>query len=575
MNQKKYKTREEWKIIINSISHENFQQLCYEIIRRNGFVNPQLRGKGADGGRDIEAEFDYIIAKEGIREKCWFQCKRQKQGVSFSQITTEVQKADDQRIIKFFILSNADTTPDCKDDIQNWNEKHRCRIIDWTGTKFLDLLFQFPDICSYYFPDEELPPIVNVKTPEDIIKKSSELGNRFGIEFEFKIDKQVNLNNPSEVAEILKDALLKLNGIDVNLRALIYQQMSMFFFSIEKTEDALLFLNKSLEITPKNVDALLIKGYILERTDEIEESNKCYDEILKNNNKNKFALNNKAANLQRVGQFDEALQLINEALKIDPNFINAIINKSNILKGLKKSKDALAFLDENNNLLEKSIILQNTKVDLYIEILDLREAYIINEEILKKDPANIQAINSKGVIFEKNSRFQKSEKYLPLALECFDEVTKKDNKYPLGWSNEVVVFVNSGRIDEAEKIIDIAYSILPKNPFIIDKKGLILLSKKNPKEALKFFDKALRLQFREEFLLNKAKAQLGTNHWDQAEKTSERLLKYNPESSEAWMIKGTALKMLHQLTKANICFKNAEKFREKPISLLEDDGGNS
>ena len=134
--------------------------------------------------------------------------------------------------------------------------------------------------------------------------------------------------------------------------------------------------------------------------------------------------------------------------------------------------------------------------------------------------------------------------------------------------------MNSGKLDEAEEIIEAAYSILPKNPFIIDKKGLILLSKKNPKEALKYFTKALKLLFREEFLANIAKAQMGLRHWDQALETSERLLKYNPESSEAWKIKGKALKNLHQQMKANICFQNAEKFKEKPISLLEDEGKN-
>ena len=233
------------------------------MISKSGFVNPQTRGQGADGGRDIEAEFVYKVGfKDELREKCWFQCKKQKQGVSYAQISTEIQKAENDRISKFFILSNSDTTPDCKDDYQKWNQNHRCLVLDWTGTKFLDLLFQYPNVCKYYFPDEELPPIVSAETPKDVISKSSELGNRYGINLEFKIDKQVDLTNSSEVAEILKDGLSKLTGIDLNLRALIYQQISMFFFSIEKSEDAIMFLNKSLEITPKNVDALLNKGFI-------------------------------------------------------------------------------------------------------------------------------------------------------------------------------------------------------------------------------------------------------------------------------------------------------------------------
>ena len=101
----------------------------------------------------------------------------------------------------------------------------------------------------------------------------------------------------------------------------------------------------------------------------------------------------------------------------------------------------------------------------------------------------------------------------------------------------------------------------------------MLLCIRNPKEALKYFDKALKLFFQEEFLLNKAQAQLNLRQWVQAKETTERLLNYNPEKSEAWAIKGNALRPLHQITMTQICFQNAEKFREKPISLLEDEGG--
>ena len=434
--------------------------------------------------------------------------------MNFGQISVEVQMADDQGINLFFILSNSDTTPDCKDHIQRWNEKHRCRIIDLTGTKFLDLLFQLPNVCRYYFPDEEIPPIVDIKTPIEAITKSSELGNRFGIKLELKPGNQINLNNPSEVSDLLKDASLKLDIPDVNLRALIYQKISMFFFAIEKSDDAIMFLDKSLDITPKNIEALLLKGYILAQTDEIEKSNECFDEILKIDNKNKFALNNKASNLTKIGEFEEALKLINEGLKSDPNFIEAIINKSKILKSLQKSKDAIDFLDEKSDLMQKSLNLQAAKVDLYIDLLDLRKAYKLNEEILKIDPNHINSINGKGVIFERNAVFQKKEKYLPLALECFDNVTKRDDKYAIGWSNKVAVYINSGNKDDAEIIIDEALEKFPKNPYVLNKKGIILLFERNPVEALKYFNKALKLGFEEEFLINKARAQLILGQWE-------------------------------------------------------------
>ncbi len=164
-----------------------------------------------------------------------------------------------------------------------------------------------------------------------------------------------------------------------------------------------MFLNKSLDITPTNVEALLNKGFILERIDEIEESNECYDEILAIDPNNKFALNNKSGNLVRMGKFKDAIIIADRALEVDPNFIHAIANKANSLKGLKKSPEAIAFLDDKIELVDKSIILQSIKVDLYIDVLDLKEAQRVNQEILLNDPDNVEALNRSGAIYDRNS----------------------------------------------------------------------------------------------------------------------------------------------------------------------------
>lgn len=571
MSEKNYKGRDEWKNLINELEFSEFQNLVYELLKALGFTEIIQRGGGADGGRDLEAYYIYRRANgDEYKAKCWIQCKKQASGVAFNQIHEDITRASIQRVDEYYILSNYDTTPDCKDGLEKGRNQWVCKIIDWTGLRFQDILFNHPDICKYYFPDEEVPPITDIKKPKEAIQLSSEVGKRFGIKLEFKIDKPVDLNNPTVVAEVLKDALLKIQDVDINLQALIYKKISMLFFGLDRPEDALMFLNKSLDITPKNIEALLNKGFILEKIDEIEESNDCYDEILTIDPNNKFALNNKAFNLLRIGSFEDALVMIDKALLVDPNFITAIINKANALKGLIKSNEALAFLDEKKELVNKSINLQSVKVDLCIELLDLKEAYRINEEILSKNPSHVSAINSKGVIFEKNSNFQYTDKYLGFAMDWFEKVIEKDNKFPLGWSNKVVILVNTNQIEEAEKIINFAYTLFPKNPYVLNKKGVVLRVKGKPKEALKYFNKALRFRFDEEFLLQEAWAHLEQNHSKEAKETAEKLLKYNPERSEAWMIKGLALKNLHQIAMASICFQNAEKYKEKPISLLED-----
>ena len=569
MTEKIPKSREEWKNIINTIDDVQFQHLVYDLLHALKFERVNERGRGPDNGRDLEATYSYPRPNQERRNiSCWLQCKKQNKGVSFSEIHEDITRASSNRIDEYYILSNMDTTPDCKDEIKRVEETSFCRIVDWSGLKFQDILFQFPDICKYYFPDEEAPPLFNANNPGHALQLTTDLGKRFGLDIQLKVPKTVNLSNPNEVADVLKDALLKTQDIDVNIRSLVYEKISMFFFALGRHEDALMFLNNSLDITPKNIGALINKGYILEKIDNVDESSICYDDVLAIDPKNKFALNNKAHNLARIGKFEESLQYVNSALEIDPDFIVAVQTKSDVLKRLKKTKEALEYLKAKNNLVEKSLNLQLAKVDLCIDALDLREAYRINEVILNSHPLLPDALNNKGVIYEKNSRFQYKEKYLGLALESFEKVIEVNDRFPVGLSNKAVIFLNSGKVEEAEEIINIAYALFPKEPHVLNKKGVVLLSK-NPKEALKYFDRALSLRFEEEFLLNKAKTQLGLHHWDDAKISAEKVLKYDPEYGDAWGVKGVALRQLREPIHAQKCFENAELYTEKPISLLE------
>ena len=81
------------------------------------------------------------------------------------------------------------------------------------------------------------------------------------------------------------------------------------------------------------------------------------------------------------------------------------------------------------------------------------------------DPENIDAINSKGVIYEQNSHYQQSEKYLPLATDWFDKTINKDENYAIGWSNKLVCLINSGFLTDAERIINLTVQAVPKSTF--------------------------------------------------------------------------------------------------------------
>ena len=574
MMSRRVKTPEEWKNIIGKSSPKVFEHLCYELVKAmSGFVNVDLRDGSYDGGRDIDATYRGK-APDGITEiseKWRFECKKYSNGIPFDDISGKINQAGLNRIDKLVIMSNMHLTPACKDEIVKVQDTLNCKVFDWTGAHFQDILFQYPDICREYFPDEELPQrFLDTKRPQELISVAQRAGSHFGIklEIEFK-EGQKPPTSMDEVVDVIKETLLNLKDVDLNIKSLIYQQISGLFLSINRKEDALLFINESLEITPNNVAALLNKGFVLEELDDLEESTKCYDDVISMDKHNKSALNNKAHNLRRNGDLKNALNLINEVLDIDPDFTIAINNKTSILSSLGETEVALDFLESKLKGHQDSRILLQSKVNLLIELLDLKEAMRVNDQILEMDPENIGAINSKGVIYEHNSQYQNPEKYLPLAVEYFENAVIKDKDFPLGWSNKIVCLIRGGLLTDAEDIIGTVANIFPTNSHILNERGSLLLKKHDLKNALKYFNKALKYDFLDRALVNKAQTLLLLHKHKETIETTDKILKQNIKNSDAWRLKGEALKKLHQITIAKRCFENAEEYKKEPKSLLE------
>ncbi|ODS36106.1 MAG: hypothetical protein A7315_14405 [Candidatus Altiarchaeales archaeon WOR_SM1_79] len=571
---KKFKSPEDWKKIIGRLDDKNFEHLCYQLIKpMEGFVNPDLRNGSYDGGRDIDIEYrgrDPAGVTE-ITEKWRFECKKYSKGVSFDDISGKIKKADLNKIDKLVIMSNMHLTPDCKDEIKKIQDNLYCKIINWTGVRFQDILFNKQNICEWFFPDEKIPKKdLDAKRPQELINIMQRAGSNFGEKLEIKLKKgQKPPTNIEEAADIIKENLLNLKDIDLNIKSLIYQQMAGLFLNANRKDDALLFINESLKITPNNISALLNKGGILDELCELDDASECYDEILEIDKHNKFALNDKAYNLRKRGNIKEALDLVNKALDIDPDFTVAICNKTSILSDFGKTEEALDFLEIKLKKHQNSKALLDSKVVLLIDLLDLKEAMRLNEQILEIDPENIDAIHAKGLIYANNSDYQKKEKYLKLAIEQFEKSIIMDENNPVFWSNKIHYFIEKDSLVDAENLVDSIIERFPKDSDLLEEKGLILLKKGNPKEALKFFNKSLDYNFSILTLIYKANAQLDLRKNKEAKETAEWILNHDPKDSYAWLIKGDALKRLHQIALARRCFKKAEEYEKVPRSLLE------
>jgi tetratricopeptide (TPR) repeat protein len=575
MSDKKIKSLDEWKEVIGKLSPLDFEHLCYQLVKSmSGFSCVDLRDGSSDSGRDIDAIYR-SKAPDGITEiteKWRFECKRYSDGISFNIISGKINQSSANRIDKLVIMSNMHLTPQCKDEIEKTQGSFFCKILDWTGVHFQDILFQFPHVCQEFFPDEEIPQRqIETKESKKLIEITERAGSNFGIKLKLELKNgQRPPKNVEEATDFVKSALLNINNVDINIKCLMYHQMSGLFLSINRMDDSLLFIDESLKITPNNTPALLQKGYILGKMEKLNKSNKCYDKILEIDEFNKFALNNKAHNLLRSWELEKALILIIKALEVDPKYVLAINNKVAILSALERNDEALEYLNRVLAEHKDSRILMLSKINILIKLLDLKEAMKLNNRLLELDSNDVDAINNKGVIYEHNAAFQNPEKYMPMAIRYFDEAVAKNNNYSVGWSNKIVCLINSNLTKDAEEIINQIVDIFPNDPHLLREQGRFFMAKNDYKKAIGYFNRSLKNNFNKNVAINKCWALYKLHKYDEIIRIIDgKILKYDYTNLDAWNLKGETLKKLHQIVKANYCFKKSKENTIFPRSLLE------
>ncbi len=85
-----------------------------------------------------------------------------------------------------------------------------------------------------------------------------------------------------------------------------------------KSEESLTCYNRALEIDPGNVGIWCLKGFAFNNLGKFEKAVECYDEVLKINHKNVFAWHQKGISFESMGKLKDAIECFDKALEIDP-----------------------------------------------------------------------------------------------------------------------------------------------------------------------------------------------------------------------------------------------------------------
>jgi len=189
---------------------------------------------------------------------------------------------------------------------------------------------------------------------------------------------------------------------------------------------------------------------------------------------------------------------------------------------------------------------------------DVRKAEKILEEYLRKNPDDKEALLALTRILAET----KPEK----AMRILDKALEKWPNDPEIIRQKVILLLNQGKIEEAEKIIA---GIKSENPEIIEAKALIT-AEKDPRKAIEIIDKALAKK--EDSALRLTKARILAEElkkYEEAEEEIKKAMKMGIKKGE----KSTALTLLAYVKWKQGKFEEAEKYARKAIEInpLEND----
>jgi GTPase SAR1 family protein len=141
---------------LKSISSEVFEDLCLELLQTLGFRNVYRVGhhNDRDRGRDIEAVYSRMLpdGQTQIHERWFFECKHQKKNLSVEDIQSKVAWAEASDADFLVFLSFVDLTSSARQFIDEFQKKHRLKILAWTGTDLFRRFRQCPRVLKELIP---------------------------------------------------------------------------------------------------------------------------------------------------------------------------------------------------------------------------------------------------------------------------------------------------------------------------------------------------------------------------------------------------------------------------------------
>ena len=198
----------------------------------------------------------------------------------------------------------------------------------------------------------------------------------------------------------------------------------------------------------------------------------------------------------QVQNWKDGAALWDNVIKNQPSS-RAYNSRGNLLRDEKKYAQALEYYTKAIQINKADHESFNNRANVYMDLNKFDSAYIDYKNALAIKPGYNVTYDNLGAMFAKKNMFDSALYYLNKAIQL-----NPDYKPP--YNNRAVCYINLQRFDDAIKDWEFLLRFEPGNPDIMNTIGLCyrMLGKNN--EALSYIDRALNINVKGPFLLNRS-----------------------------------------------------------------------